>query len=357
MVTTQDRAAAVVGDLLEEPSSGGGVRFWWTVAGATLAFAWLNFVRFVTGRRALSSGADNRGQFMDFWRFVWSRKWLLVVPVVLCTIATSLVAYSMPVMYRSETRIIVVPQRVPEAFIPSSVTTSPEDRLRAIKQRVFSRARLERVVMEFNLYEEARKHQIMEDVIQAMRDDIEAEIMPGRAGGEPPVLRVSFQSANPRTTMRVTERLASLFIEENLNDRANLAEGTDRFLEAQLKDIARQVDEFASRMERYRLVHRTSPRSEVLEYEELQNTYRDLLGKRQQARIAANMERRQIGEQFKLLDAARIPERPEGPERLSLSLFGTGIGLGVGLLLLLAASMRKPTPPQTISVASPTLSE
>jgi hypothetical protein len=36
--------------------------------------------------------------------------------------------------------------------------------------------------------------------------------------------------------MKVTNRLASLFIEENLRDREELAEGTNRFLEAQLAD-------------------------------------------------------------------------------------------------------------------------
>ena len=43
--------------------------------------------------------------------------------------------------------------------------------------------------------------------------------------------------------MRVTERLASLFIEENLRDREVLAEGTNQFLEAQLDDARRRLIE------------------------------------------------------------------------------------------------------------------
>ena len=42
--------------------------------------------------------------------------------------------------------------------------------------------------------------------------------------------------------MRVTERLASLFIEENLRDREMLAEGTNQFLTAQLEDARRRLD-------------------------------------------------------------------------------------------------------------------
>ena len=168
VATTQDRAAAVVGDLLEEESSGGRVRFWWNVAGTTLAFAWLNIVRFLL-RRHVASGADNSGQVMALWRFVWRRKWLLVVPLVMCTIAATIVAFRMPVIYRSEAKIMVVPQRVPVSFVPGPVATKLEDRFASIKQLVFSRSRLERIVTEFNLYGRERKTAIFEDVIQRMR--------------------------------------------------------------------------------------------------------------------------------------------------------------------------------------------
>ena len=291
---------------------------------------------------------------MDFWRFVWKRKWLVVIPVVLFTTATSLVAYSMPVSYRSETRIMIVPQRVPESFVPSSSSMTIEDRLDRIRQQVLSRTRLERVIAEFNLYELERKTGLMEDVVQRMRTrDIRIEIMTSRQDSDPPAFTVSFQSVHPRTAMRVTEKLASLFINENLADRSRMAESTVMFLEGQIEALAKEVDEFAARMERDRIEHRTSPRSQVLEYEERQNSYRALLANRQQARIAANMENRQIGEQFRVVDSARIPTRPEGPERLRIRLFGAGAGLGLGLLLMLAASMRKPTPPAPLIPTAP----
>ena len=54
---------------------------------------------------------------------------------------------------------------------------------------------------------------------------------------------MSFTSDEARTAMRVTERLASLFIEENLRDREVLAEGTNQFLEAQLEDARRRLIE------------------------------------------------------------------------------------------------------------------
>ena len=286
---------------------------------------------------------------MDFWRFVWKRKWLVVIPVVLFTTATSLVAYSQPVIYRSEARIMVVPQRVPESFVPSSISTKLEDRLQAIKQQILSRTRLERIITEFNLYEAERKTGIMEDVVQRMRTrDIGAETQI-RGDGDPAVFTVSFQvgrsSESPCESLKSWPACSSM---KTSRTGQGWPKTRSMFLEGQIDALAKEVDEFAARMERDRIEHRTSPRSQVLEDEELQNSYRALLANRQQARMAANMENRQIGEQFKIVDPARIPARPEGPERLSISLFGAGAGLGLGLVLMLAASMRKPAPPASV---------
>src|SRR4051812_49314449 len=102
---------------------------------------------------------------MDFLRFVWRRKWLLIMPVVLSTVIATTLAYSMPVVYRSEVRLMLLPQRLPESFVPSSVKTKLEVQVDSMRQQVLSRTRLERIVNEFALYEEERNAAaIMEDV-------------------------------------------------------------------------------------------------------------------------------------------------------------------------------------------------
>jgi uncharacterized protein involved in exopolysaccharide biosynthesis len=70
------------------------------------------------------------------------------------------------------------------------------------------------------------------------------------------------------------------------------------------------------------------------DYETLQAMYRNLLEKKEESKIAANLERRQIGEQFKLLDPARMGQKPFSPNRLRLSSIGMGVGLALGLALV-----------------------
>jgi uncharacterized protein involved in exopolysaccharide biosynthesis len=81
--------------------------------------------------------------------------------------------------------------------------------------------------------------------------------------------------------------------------------------------------------------------ADLIEYETLKEQYKALLIKRLDSRMSAELERRQIGEQFKILDPARLPESPIGPDRLRVTVLGTLVGLAIGVVL--AALRRSPT--------------
>ena len=186
----------------------------------------------------------------DFVAIALRRKWAIILPFVIIAIGTVVVAHYLPNRYRSETVILVVPQQVPESYVRSTVTSKIEDRLQSISQQILSRTRLERIIQDFNLYERERQVGIMEDVVEKMRSrDIRVDTLKGDA------FRIAFIGDNPVTVMRVTDRLASHFIDENLRDREILAQGTSQFLTVQLEDARRRLIEQEKKLEEYRLRH------------------------------------------------------------------------------------------------------
>lgn len=176
----------------------------------------------------------------------WRRKWFILVPAIAIAVGVAAWTHRLQDQFRSDVIILVVPQRVPEQYVRSTVTTTVAERLQSISQQILSRTRLERIILDFNLYSEERKTGIMEDIVDAMRGQIEMRPVQGDT------FRVGFISQDPRTAMRVTERLGSLFIDESLRDREVLAEGTSQFLEAQLEDARRQLIDNEKKLEDYR---------------------------------------------------------------------------------------------------------
>ena len=185
------------------------------------------------------------------------RIWLFLIPFALVSASTAIVTGRLPNLYRSEAMIMVVPQGVTDSYVMPAVTRRIEERLPAITQQILSRTRLEPIIEQFNLYPEARAGGINEAIIKRMRDSI--YIAPARANA----FYVSYIGSDPHTVLKVTERLTSSVITENVTSRSTLAEGTSQFLEAQLEEARRRLIEHEQRLETYRRTYSTELPSSV----------------------------------------------------------------------------------------------
>ncbi len=183
----------------------------------------------------------------DMLRIAWRRRWLLVLPLVATIVGGTLYAFSLPEQWMSAALLQVVPQQVPQEYVRSTNTTRIEDRLDSIKQLILSRTKLEAIIQEFNLYPDERRGGLIEEVVERMRNsDISMSAVKGDS------FRISFVSSDPKLAMRVTERITSLFIAENLKDREIVAERSSQFLESQLNEVRTQMENTEKKLAAYR---------------------------------------------------------------------------------------------------------
>ena len=76
------------------------------------------------------------------------------------------------------------------------------------------------------------------------------------------------------------------------------------------------------------------------DYQSAQMFYTDLLGKQKQSEMATDLERKQQGETFRVMDSPNLPERPAYPNRQMMAGAGFGGGVAVGFLIALLLEMR-----------------
>src|SRR6185503_8082609 len=264
---------------------------------------------------------------------VAARVVVCVVLLAIGPIAGFMFARKQPVLYQSSAVIQVVPARVPEGVVRPAGADTLAERLQQTQFIILSRTRLERLIRELDLYPSERKTKIMEDVVALMLRNI--QITPSRGD----VFRITYSGSNPTATMKATERLAAYFIEESLKEAVRRSDGTLSVLEARIQETGQRLAALGAELERAGNGAQTMPKR--LELEVIQGTYKNLLTRREEALGMRDLDRRQIGEQYNLLDPARVPERPIGPSQITYALMGGVAGLAAAVLMLLLDAVRR----------------
>jgi uncharacterized protein involved in exopolysaccharide biosynthesis len=79
------------------------------------------------------------------------------------------------------------------------------------------------------------------------------------------------------------------------------------------------------------------------DYVTLKTSYEKLLEKSENSKVAANLEERQVGEQFRIVDPAVVPVRPVGPVRLQVNAIGLIAGAFIGIAAVALMFLRDTT--------------
>jgi polysaccharide chain length determinant protein (PEP-CTERM system associated) len=188
----------------------------------------------------------------DYIEILRRRIWYLVIPFLVIVSGTVLYATFAPRLYKASTLVLVTPQKVPEEFVHPTVTSRIEERLQSISQEILSRTRLEQIINEFGLYKDEGKNLTREEVVASMQKDIKVEL-PKR--GEKGYFTLSYIGKEPKVVTAIANRLASLFIEENLRFREQQAVGTTEFLTTELTAKKARLEELEAAVAQYKRQH------------------------------------------------------------------------------------------------------
>lgn len=185
------------------------------------------------------------------------RRWHILAPFCLAVVVGIALAVNLPRVYEATTLILVQPQRVPEKIVTPVVDVNIENRISTLSQQILSRSNLERVIDQFKLFSDPKSaNLLMEDKLEGLRKRIKVEVgRPSRTRRDSDSFTISFQDRNPQTAMKVTNSLASFFIDENIKVREGMAVGTSDFLDSELESMRKRLEQQEQYLKSFREKH------------------------------------------------------------------------------------------------------
>jgi len=194
--------------------------------------------------------AENIFNIQQYLEIARRRKWYILIPLVISILFTFPIYKYLPKIYRATTLILVQPQKVPESYVRSIITAPITERLNTISQEILSRTSLEKVIKEFDVFPNIRNEVPMEEVVERMKKMIDVRVQ--SRGTTQTTFSISFEGEDPAKVMKVTNNLASLFIEENLKARELQAGKTAEFIAKELNATEEQLKKKEEELRKYK---------------------------------------------------------------------------------------------------------
>jgi uncharacterized protein involved in exopolysaccharide biosynthesis len=185
----------------------------------------------------------------DIRNFIRRRKKSVFITFFLFLLLGLTIAIVLPPIYQSQTTILIEEQQIPEQYVQSANPGYVEERIEMISQQVLARDKLIQIINQYNLYPELRDKHTMTEIVNKMRRDIfleniQAPLINRRTSKSiisTVAFTLSYEGKNPESVQKVTNRLASLYIEADSRKRTEAATNTENFLNEELSKLKRQM--------------------------------------------------------------------------------------------------------------------
>jgi uncharacterized protein involved in exopolysaccharide biosynthesis len=184
------------------------------------------------------------------------RRKALILIFVLGLLIAAVLAISLPPYYRSAGTILIEQQEMPQELVRSTVTSYADQRVQVISKRVMTTETMLGIIRRYDLYPAERAKDTREVLLTRMRKDIglkmiSADVIDPRSGHPTSAtiaFEVSYTSRSADLAARVANELTTLYLNENLTNRTQLARDAAQFLESEAERVNRQIADLESKL-------------------------------------------------------------------------------------------------------------
>jgi polysaccharide chain length determinant protein (PEP-CTERM system associated) len=190
---------------------------------------------------------------LDYLSVANRRKWWFIAPLVTCLVLGAAVAAVWPKKYLSKATIGMQSPTLSADLLRGVTSMDPSERQRAVQQLLLSPTVLERVIRE----EQINPTKPAADVAMWLRDNLARNIeVPPPIGlnGRPDPTRgidmfyIGYTDRDPVRAQRITNRVATVFVEENSKFQTIRAENSADVLQQQLASSQARLTDLENKL-------------------------------------------------------------------------------------------------------------
>jgi uncharacterized protein involved in exopolysaccharide biosynthesis len=175
-------------------------------------------------------------------------------------LATLLLAIFLPPRFRSAGTVLIEQQEMPQEMVRSTVTSYADQRVQVISKRVMTTETLLGIIRRYDLYSTERAKDTREALLTKMRKDIglkmiSADVIDPRSGHPTSAtiaFEVSYTSGFAELAAKVANELTTLYLNENLNNRTQIARDASQFMEAEADRLSREIADLEVKLAQFK---------------------------------------------------------------------------------------------------------
>jgi protein tyrosine kinase modulator len=175
-------------------------------------------------------------------------------------VITILLGVLLPPRFRSAATILIEQQEMPQELVRSTVTSYADQRVQVISKRVMTTETLLNIIRRYDLYPKERAKDTREKLLGRMRKDIgmsmiSADVIDPRSGHPTSAtiaFEVSYTSVSADLAAKVANELTTLYLNENLNNRTQLARDATQFLQSEADRLSRQIADLEVKLAQFK---------------------------------------------------------------------------------------------------------
>jgi len=175
---------------------------------------------------------------VEYLKVIFRRKWFFIIPSFIGLVLGIIACFLLPKSFESYTVILVQEEKLLNPLIQGlAVSTSVNQRMATIKEQLLGWHSLVELTKKLNLAQNISNQADFEDLILKLRGNISVKMY------GPMLIRISYQSRDPRECQLVVQTLSDILIEENMREQAKDSDIAINFIKEQLQVYKRKIKE------------------------------------------------------------------------------------------------------------------